>query len=76
MSLDAAELAFCKHDANCSPPPSLLGSMFPMPRVIYAMAEDGLLFRILSRINTRTKTPLFATVASGIVAGEHTVHSG
>lgn len=44
--------------------------MFPMPRVIYAMAEDGLLFRSLSSMNKRTKTPLLATVVSGLVAGE------
>uniref|UniRef100_A0A8C6AGS4 Cationic amino acid transporter C-terminal domain-containing protein n=1 Tax=Monodon monoceros TaxID=40151 RepID=A0A8C6AGS4_MONMO len=53
----------------CALTSSLLGAMFPMPRVIYSMADDGLLFRGLAQIHARTRTPIMATLASGTLAG-------
>ncbi|CAF4908035.1 unnamed protein product [Pieris macdunnoughi] len=47
---------------------SLLGAMFPLPRVLYAMASDGVLFRPLARIHRRTQTPLLATAFSGLLS--------
>ncbi|XP_068998254.1 probable cationic amino acid transporter [Embiotoca jacksoni] len=47
---------------------SLLGSLFPMPRVIYAMSRDGLLFRFLSHVSALTHTPAVACVVSGSLA--------
>ncbi|KAL3862746.1 hypothetical protein ACJMK2_008698 [Sinanodonta woodiana] len=55
--------------AICGLSTSLLGAMFPLPRVLYAIASDGLIFRFLSKVNDRLKTPFIATVLSGIFAG-------
>jgi cationic amino acid transporter 1 len=54
--------------ATCALTTSLLGAMFPMPRVIYAMAEDGILYRKLAEVHAKTQTPIVATVVSGTLA--------
>ncbi|XP_037930697.1 probable cationic amino acid transporter [Teleopsis dalmanni] len=47
---------------------AMFGSMFPMPRVIYAMAQDGLILKQLSHLWQRTNVPGLATICSGIAA--------
>ncbi|XP_005099673.2 cationic amino acid transporter 3 [Aplysia californica] len=44
------------------------GSLFPLPRVLQAMAQDGLVFRYFSRICSVRHTAMRATVTSGLVA--------
>ncbi|XP_057330725.1 probable cationic amino acid transporter [Microplitis mediator] len=47
---------------------SMFGSMFPMPRIVYAMAQDGLIFRTFSQLLPLTGTPALATLTSGVAA--------
>ncbi|KAL6436222.1 hypothetical protein ACFW04_004657 [Cataglyphis niger] len=48
---------------------SLLGAMFPLPRVLYAMANDGIIFKTLSKVNSKTMTPVHGTILSGLLSG-------
>lgn len=42
--------------------------MFPLPRILYAMSQDGILYKVLQRVHPKTKTPVISTMLSGLVA--------
>ncbi|KAL5292590.1 SLC7A1.2 family protein [Megaselia abdita] len=48
---------------------SLFGALFPIPRVIYSMAEDGLVFRCLGKVHQKLKTPIIGTIFSALLTG-------
>ncbi|CAB4057572.1 metK [Lepeophtheirus salmonis] len=47
---------------------SLIGALIPLPRVIWAMASDGLVFKFLSKVHLKFQTPIYATLISGSIA--------
>ncbi|XP_074633470.1 cationic amino acid transporter 2-like [Acropora palmata] len=52
--------------ALCGLTSSLLGALLPLPRMLYSMASDGLIFKFLATVNPRTEIPTVATVVSGV----------
>ncbi|KAH6818615.1 cationic amino acid transporter 2 [Perilla frutescens var. frutescens] len=51
--------------ALCS---TLMGSILPQPRILMAMARDGLLPSFFSEVNKKTQVPLKSTIVTGILA--------
>ncbi|ERL86805.1 hypothetical protein D910_04209 [Dendroctonus ponderosae] len=48
---------------------SLFGAMFPLPRIIYAMGSDGLVFRVLAKVHPRFQTPVVGSIVAGLITG-------
>ncbi|KAF7987136.1 hypothetical protein HCN44_001791 [Aphidius gifuensis] len=53
----------------CAIGASLLGSLFPLPRVIYAMASDGLIFKFMGKLHPKFQTPVIGTLIAGLITG-------
>ena len=47
---------------------SLLGSAYSLPRAVYAMSQDGLLFKSLSYVHPRLQTPVVGIAIFGTIA--------
>ncbi|XP_024969714.1 cationic amino acid transporter 2, vacuolar-like [Cynara cardunculus var. scolymus] len=51
--------------ALCS---TLMGSLLPQPRILMAMARDGLLPPFFSEVNKSTQVPVKSTILTGLIA--------
>lgn len=52
--------------ALCGMTTTLFGSLFSLPRTLYAMASDGLLFGFLANVNEHTQLPMVNLMISGV----------
>ncbi len=40
-----------------------------MPRIVYSMANDGVIFKFLGNVLPKFKTPYIASICTGLFAG-------
>lgn len=52
--------------AVCGMTTTLLGSLFALPRCLYAMSYDGLLFGFLSEVNNKSQIPIANLIIAGL----------
>lgn len=53
--------------ALCALCTSLMGAMFPLPRIVFAMASDGLLFQFMGTVSEKYRTPFNGTMVTGFL---------
>lgn len=53
--------------ALCALCTSLMGAMFPLPRIVFAMASDGLLFKFMGVVSEKYRTPFNGTMVTGFL---------
>ena len=47
----------------------LMGTMYPLTRVLYSMGSDRVIFGFFSGVHRRLKTPHWATLFAGVFSG-------
>ncbi|XP_010619059.1 cationic amino acid transporter 4 [Fukomys damarensis] len=45
----------------------LLSNLFSLPRIVYAMAADGLFFQVFARVHPRTQVPVVGILVFGVL---------
>ena len=55
--------------ALCGMTAAINGGLFPLPRLLYAMASDGLIFKSFACVSKTTEVPFVGTLFSGVLAG-------
>lgn len=58
---------FVSIGAICGLSSSALGCLFPMPRILYSMGSDGVIFGFFSRVSERTGIPFIASISCGFL---------
>ncbi|XP_039279455.1 high affinity cationic amino acid transporter 1-like isoform X2 [Nilaparvata lugens] len=54
----------------------LLGNTYTCTRVLYSMGADGLILKWFGKVNSKTKTPIFSTVATALLSGAFAIILG
>lgn len=55
--------------ASCGMVTVLMGTMYALTRIVYSMADDGLLFSWMSKVNEKTQIPLYAMYFFASIGG-------